>query len=170
MMDSPSLPNVYENVCRGLGYDERPLLSKALEKVEERVSKGEDVILFLEAPTGYGKSTLSLALYAALRKGRHDVAQRIIHVLPMRSIGIDLKNRMTSYANTLSTKGLPVNVEDIGLQQMHSPGSPMLCKRFVITTLDTFITSFFKMPAAEIYNVHHYGTAHYEVPRACIYS
>ncbi|MEM4404452.1 MAG: CRISPR-associated helicase Cas3', partial [Nitrososphaerota archaeon] len=103
-------------------------------------------------------------------KGRHDVAQRIIHVLPMRSIGIDLKNRMTSYANTLSTKGLPVNVEDIGLQQMHSPGSPMLCKRFVITTLDTFITSFFKMPAAEIYNVHHYGTAHYEVPRACIYS
>ncbi|MEM2972955.1 MAG: CRISPR-associated helicase Cas3' [Candidatus Caldarchaeum sp.] len=169
-MGSPSLAEVYEKICKGMGREPRPLLSKAMEKIDERVSCNEKIILFLEAPTGYGKSTLSLSLYAALKMGRDDLAQRVIHVLPMRSIGTDLQERMRKDIRNLKAKGFPLREADVGLQQMHSPGSPMLCKRFVITTLDTFISCFYKMPAAEISKIERYGTSHFEIPRACIYS
>lgn len=171
-MASSSLPDVYQRICSllpNMGGQTRPLLVKALEKIDERISNNENLLLFLEAPTGYGKSTLSLALYTAICLGRHDIASRVIHVLPMRSIGTDLKKRMEDYVATLC-EWLPVGTKDIGLQQMHSPGSPMFGKRFVITTLDTFISSFYKIPAAEINKVYKYGTAHFEVPRAFIYT
>jgi CRISPR-associated endonuclease/helicase Cas3 len=172
-MVSQSLPDAYQTICENLSDimrdGPRPLLTKTLEKIEESVQKNDNALIFLEAPTGYGKSTLSLALYAAICNGRNDLASRIIHVLPMRSIGTDMKNRMESYVQRLVNQ-LPVKISDIGLQQMNSPGSPMLLKKFVITTLDTFISSFFKIPAAEIANLEKYGTAHFEVPRAAIYT
>ncbi|MCS7110117.1 MAG: CRISPR-associated helicase Cas3' [Candidatus Caldarchaeum sp.] len=170
-MVSPSFAEVYEKVCEGLNQlPPRPLLVKALEKIEERISNRENILLFLEAPTGYGKTSLSLSLYAAIKAGRHDLGQRVIHVLPMRSIGTDMKKKMTERIEQLREKGMHLDSNDVGLQQMHSPGSPMLCKKFVITTLDTFISCFYKMPAAEISKIERYGTAHYEIPRACIYT
>ncbi|MDW8074092.1 MAG: CRISPR-associated helicase Cas3', partial [Nitrososphaerota archaeon] len=66
--------------------------------------------------------------------------------------------------------GFPVMESEVGLQQMSSPGSPMLCKKFVITTLDTFVSSLYKIPPAELRKLLTKGYAHYEVPRACIYS
>jgi len=171
-MGSPSLPDVYQTICSllpAMRGETRPLLTKALESIEDRISNGENVLLFLEAPTGYGKSTLSLALYSAICQGRHDIASRVIHVLPMRSIGTDMKKRMVEYVQELS-KTLPVKTTDIGLQQMHSPGSPMLLRKFVITTLDTFISSFYKIPASEITKLERYGTSHFEIPRASIYT
>jgi len=169
-MASPSLPEVYENLCHNL-YDgqTRRLLTRALELVETTISNGENLLLFLEAPTGYGKSILSLTLYTAICQGRYDIASRIIHVLPMRSIGTDMKERMIKNVAALSNS-LPVKTHDIGLQQMHSPGSPMLLKKFVITTLDTFISSFYKIPASEITKLKRYGTSHFEIPRAAIYT
>lgn len=172
-MASQSLPDTYQTICEHLSDimkdGPRPLLTKTLEKIEDSVQKNENVLIFLEAPTGYGKSTLSLALYAAICSGRNELASRIIHVLPIRSIGTDMKNRMERYVQRLSNR-LPVKISDIGLQQMHSPGSPMLLKKFVITTLDTFISSFYKIPASEISKLEKYGTAHFEVPRAAIYT
>jgi len=171
-MVSQSFPEVYQTICSHLPDmrgETRPLLTKTLEKLEETLQEEENILLFLEAPTGYGKSTLSLALYTAICLGRQDLASRVIHVLPMRSIGTDMKYRMQKYVTQLSIN-LPVKESDIGLQQMHSPGSPMLLKKFVITTLDTFISSFFKIPAAEIATLQKYGTAHFEVPRAAIYT
>ncbi len=169
-MASPSLPEAYENLCQIL-YDgqTRPLLTKALDVVENTISSGENLLLFLEAPTGYGKSILSLTLYTAICQGRYDIASRIIHILPMRSIGTDMKKRMSENVTALS-KSLPVKTHDIGLQQMHSPGSPMLLKKFVITTLDTFISSFYKIPASELRKLKRYGTSHFEIPRAAAYT
>ncbi|MCX8201389.1 MAG: CRISPR-associated helicase Cas3' [Candidatus Caldarchaeum sp.] len=170
-MASLSFAEIYEKICEGLNQlPPRPLLLKALEKIEERISNKENVLLFLEAPTGYGKTTLSLSLYAAIKAGRHDLGQRVIHVLPMRSIGTDMRQKMIDRIRKLREHGINLDENDVGLQQMHSPGSPMLCKRFVITTLDTFISCFYKMPAAEISKIERYGTAHYEIPRACIYA
>jgi CRISPR/Cas system-associated endonuclease/helicase Cas3 len=87
-MASQSLPDAYQTICEHLSDimkdGPRPLLTKTLEKIEDSVQKNENVLIFLEAPTGYGKSTLSLALYAAICSGRNELASRIIHVLPIR--------------------------------------------------------------------------------------
>ncbi|GBC71632.1 CRISPR-associated endonuclease/helicase Cas3 [Candidatus Calditenuaceae archaeon HR02] len=174
-MGSPSLPEVYERISEIFSPPgPRPLLTQALERLDEHLREDERVAVFLEAPTGYGKSTLSLALYAAIKLGRQDLGQRVIHVLPLRSIGTDLRdksiNRIYTVKSSIGGQFSVLSEKDVGLQQMHSPGSPMLCKRFVITTLDTFLTSFYKMPASEIHKLFVRGTAHYEVPRACIYT
>lgn len=174
-MGSPSLPEVYERLSEIFSPPgPRPLLTQALEGLDDRLCEGERVLVFLEAPTGYGKSALSLALYAAIKLGRHDLGQRVIHVLPLRSIGTDLRlksiERIRRVKSVVGGEFSVLNENDVGLQQMHSPGSPMLCRRFVITTLDTFVMSFYKMPASEIHKLFVRGTAHYEVPRACIYT
>ncbi len=172
MMDLQSLSEIYQNVCEILypSKTPRPLLKKSLSVLDESVQNGRSLIL-LEAPTGYGKSTLSLTIYLAIKLGRMDLAQRVIHVLPMRSIGSHMYKRMSDeYIPKLQSSGLPVNKGDVGLQQMSSPGSPMLCKRFVITTLDTFVSSFYKIPPVEMKMLLTRGSAHYEVPRGCIYS
>ncbi len=175
-MGSPSLPEAYERASQIFDPPSpRPLLTKALEKLEERLEREDGRgLVFLEAPTGYGKSTLSLVLYAAIKLGRFDLGQRVIHVLPLRSIGTDLRQKSIERISRLRSKvgGEFAKLEesDVGLQQMHSPGSPLLCKRFVVTTLDTFVTSFYKMPASEYHKLFSKGTAHYEVPRACIYT
>jgi len=168
-MGSPSLQEVYEKVA-GIFSGSRPLLMKTLEILDDRLRDNRRVIIFLEAPTGYGKSTLSLALYSAIKQGRFDLGQRVIHILPLRSIGTDLKEKTIQRITKLKQFIPNLSEQDVGLQQMYSAGSPMLCKRFVITTLDTFITSFYKIPSSEMSKITKYGTAHYEIPRACIYS
>jgi CRISPR-associated endonuclease/helicase Cas3 len=175
-MGSLSLPELYEKVSQIFDPPTpRPLLTRALEKLDENLErKNGKVLVFLEAPTGYGKSTLSLVIYAAIKLGRFDLGQRVIHVLPLRSIGTDLRQKSIERICRLRSNDggefAKLDESDVGLQQMHSPGSPMLCKRFVITTLDTFVTSFYKMPASEYRTLFIRGTAHYEVPRACIYT
>ena len=175
-MGSLSLPELYEKVSQIFDPPTpRPMLTRALEKLDENLErKNGKVLVFLEAPTGYGKSTLSLVIYAAIKLGRFDLGQRVIHVLPLRSIGTDLRQKSIERIGRLRSNDggefAKLDESDVGLQQMHSPGSPMLCKRFVITTLDTFVTSFYKMPASEYRTLFIRGTAHYEVPRACIYT
>ncbi|MDW8074055.1 MAG: CRISPR-associated helicase Cas3' [Nitrososphaerota archaeon] len=170
-MDSPSLSEVYRSTSHTLfGEDARPLLDKALSLLDDGARDGARTLIFLEAPTGYGKSTLSLAIYVAIKKGRLDLGQRIIHVLPMRSIGTHMHGRMQKYIQKLKEAGFPVMESEVGLQQMSSPGSPMLCKKFVITTLDTFVSSLYKIPPVELKKLLTKGYAHYEVPRGCIYS
>ena len=175
-MGSLSLPDVYERISQIFDPPvTRPLLTRALEKLDESLDRNNGkVLVFLEAPTGYGKSTLSLVLYAAIKLGRFDLGQRVIHVLPLRSIGTDLRQksieRISRLRSAVGGEFAKLEESDVGLQQMHSPGSPMLCKRFVVTTLDTFVTSFYKMPASEYHKLFSKGTAHYEVPRACIYT
>ncbi|MCS6787675.1 MAG: CRISPR-associated helicase Cas3' [Aigarchaeota archaeon] len=171
MMGSQSLSEVYQDISRKLfNGDARPLLEKTLSALEEGVREESRTLIFLEAPTGYGKSTLSLTIYAAIKQGRADLGQRVIHVLPMRSIGTHMLKRMRDYVGRLSETGLPLAGDEVGLQQMSSPGSPMLCKRFVITTLDTFVSSLYKIPPVELKKLFTKGYAHYEVPRGCIYS
>ncbi|MEN3047869.1 MAG: DEAD/DEAH box helicase [Candidatus Caldarchaeales archaeon] len=170
-MGSRSLNEVYRDVSSKLfNGDSRSLLEKALSALDEGAREGSKTLVFLEAPTGYGKSTLSLAVYVAIKLGRPDLGQRVIHVLPMRSIGTHMVKKMREYVKRLSETGLPLSENEIGLQQMSSPGSPMLCKKFVITTLDTFVSSLYKIPPVELKKLLTRGYAHYEVPRGCIYS
>jgi CRISPR-associated endonuclease/helicase Cas3 len=112
--------------------------------------------------------------------GRKDLGFRVIHVLPLRAIGDKFYRDLTREPSEDSKKpgllwilknnGLQVNPRDVGLQHMSSRGSPFLAKRYVITTIDTFITSLFKLPVSEIAKAVRRGTAHYEISRGFIYS
>jgi CRISPR-associated endonuclease/helicase Cas3 len=146
-----------------VGGKPRELLLEASEALD----KGNSCII-LKAPTGYGKTTLSLAIYNELRKGI-DLGISLIHVLPLRSIGDDLylKSVKTFYGVEPNSP----SYKDIGIQHSFSPGSPALGKRFNIVTLDTFLMSFYKLPTFALNKIiRDASLGQYEVPRAFIYS
>jgi CRISPR-associated endonuclease/helicase Cas3 len=58
----------------------------------------------------------------------------------------------------------------LAMQYMLQPGSPFFAKHCVITTLETFLLNFFKLPAHELWKAFQYDTAHFEFPRAMIYT
>lgn len=138
----------------------RKLLMETAELLD-RWNPGE--VITLTAPTGYGKTTLSLSLAKAVISGNREIAERIIHVLPLRAIGDDLylKARETFFY-------LKPFVKYVGLQHMGRMDSPLLGRRFNITTLDTFVMSLFKLPPFELHKVHNDYDAHYEVSRGFI--
>ena len=141
----------------------RELLLEAAELYDE----GENCVL-LKAPTGYGKTTLSLAIYDAIRSG-WDAGISLIHVLPLRSIGDDLYRKAVTRFYSVEPTG-PSYI-DIGVQHSYSPGAIALHRRFNITTLDTFILSFFKLPPFVLPKViKDSSLGQYEVTRGLIYS
>jgi len=119
----------------------------------------------MDLPAGYGKSSLTLALAELTITGNSSpYFSRVIHVLPMRSIIEDLYFRITN-------GGIPEEMKDqVAKQHLMQPGSPLFCKKCVITTLDTFVLNYFKLPAHELGKAFRKGTAHFELPRAMIYS
>ncbi|MCC6062588.1 MAG: CRISPR-associated helicase Cas3' [Desulfurococcales archaeon] len=173
-----SLDEIYKKICSILGWKPRQLIIEGLRRFEEIIRRRGALII--KAPTGYGKTLISLTLYTAIMLGRKDLGFRVIHVLPLRAIGDKFYRDLTREPSEDSKKpgllwilknnGLQVDPRDVGLQHMSSRGSPFLAKRYVITTIDTFITSLFKLPVSEIAKAVRRGTAHYEISRGFIYS
>ena len=139
----------------------RELLVKAMEALDNYNNKKE--VIFLNAPTGYGKTTLSLAIYYAIKNGNRHLGSRIIHVLPLRSIGDQLYKKAICL-------WFPSCFVDIGLQHQNSPGSPMMSKTLTITTLDTFVMSLYKVPPYEMDKLKWGYNAHFDVSRGFIYT
>ena len=166
------LKEIYSRVCRALGWQPRALLVETLRSLDDAVRRGESRAILVRAPTGYGKSTISLTLYVAIKQfGRKDLGSRVIHALPMRSIGDKMFMDMREKIKILINEGFDkLSHHDLGLQHMGSPGSPYLARRFVITTGDTLVSSFFKIPPVEISKIFMYNVSHYEIPRGFIYS
>jgi len=154
---------LYQRTCNALGYKERSFLKIALQRYDEVYSKDGKGVLILSAPTGYGKSLISYALYFGCLDGDKPWA-RVIHVLPMTSIIQDFVENIKKKLNG------KIDERHIGEQHHGSPGSPFFAKRFVVTTLDTFSLNFFKLPAVEVAKQQKYHTSHFEFPRAMIYS
>jgi CRISPR-associated endonuclease/helicase Cas3 len=83
----------YDDICLKLGYSgRRPLIEKVLRDIDV-----EDRFFYLiEAPTGYGKTTLSLSLARYLMDSYRGL--NVIHVLPRRTIINDIDNSKASKA------------------------------------------------------------------------
>lgn len=60
--------------------------------------------------------------------------------------------------------------KQVAAQYMLTPGSPLFFKRCIITTLDSFVLNFFKLPAYELSKAFEKNIAHFELPRAMIYT
>lgn len=163
-MNLGTLAQHYESVCSSLKWEPRPAICKSLESLEESLQTEEPNVILMELPTGYGKSTMTLALAEAAIRGSQYFS-KVIHVLPMRSIADDLYIRLTDWFHKLK-----LSSENIGVQHMGRPGSPFFAKKCVIVTLDTFMLNLFKAPAYELAKLLKHNVAHFEFPRGNIYS
>ncbi|BBL47172.1 MULTISPECIES: CRISPR-associated helicase Cas3' [Metallosphaera] len=153
-----SLVDYYGEACKLQGFEPRKGIEETLSKIEE----GKAVIL--TAPTGYGKTSLTYALgLASLRGNGH--FDRVIHVLPLRSIVQDLTSklenfmRLAGYSNTV-----------VGAYDMDFHDTPYFLRKVNVTTLDSFVLNMFKLPVSEITRGMKGMGTHYEVPRGAIYS
>lgn len=142
-----------------MGWTPRPLLLETLEKIDKRIEETEPFIIVAQLPTGYGKSTLTMTLLQAVLNG-YPYFSRVIHVLPMRSIVDDLAHSLK----------ILFGEDYVGAQHMGLNDTPFLVKKAVITTLDTFILNFSKIPASELVKAFKYGISHHDFARGMIYS
>ena len=152
-------------ITKAITGKDRP--RELLLEAAELFDGGANCVL-LKAPTGYGKTTLSLAVYHAIKNG-WDAGVSLIHVLPLRSIGDDLYRKAVKAFYGVEPDG--PSYEDIGVQHSYSPGAIALHRRFNITTLDTFVLSFFKLPPFVLPKlIKDLSLGQYEVTRGFIYS
>lgn len=157
-----SLTEAYRELSSRLNFDPRICIEKALAGFDSDPDRNPT---FLQLPTGYGKTSVTLASLLASRNGNSIVGKRVIHVLPLRSIVQDISKRIKS---DLDRIGMPSSL--VAAQSMGSPGSPFFAKPLVITTLDTFSLNLFKLPAVEVGKQFKFATSHFEVPRGFIYA
>ncbi|MEM4447725.1 MAG: CRISPR-associated helicase Cas3' [Candidatus Jordarchaeales archaeon] len=162
------LQNKYLEACNvlgeKLGWKPRPGVLKVLGRLDELLDRGEEGVVLMEYPAGYGKSTMTLTLAKAAVDG-NPFFLRVIHVLPMRTIVDDLGQRLRCWMEILGYRS-----SFVGVQHMGSPGSPFFAKKCVVVTLDTFLLNFYKAPAYELAKLFKYDVSHYEFPRGNIYS
>jgi len=159
-MNGVSMFQLYRNACEVLGWIPRRLIEEALRRLDEGVNP-----LIVKLPTGYGKTSITLSMGLACRESGASWL-RVIHVLPMRSIVDDVEFRLRENLQK-------IGLAEIGVykQYMGSPMTPFYCGRgIIVTTLDTFMMNLFKVPASEFRKLIELGYAHYDIPRANIYS
>jgi len=130
----------------------------------------ESCILLLDLPTSYGKTSITISLSSLIDSKENYLFDRIIHVLPMRSIADELGNNIRDELMKQYGDGEKKVEKRLAVQHMSSPGSPFFAKRIIVTTLDTFILNFVKMPPHELRKIFKYNVAHFEFPRSMIYT
>ncbi len=121
------------------GKDEgRPFINKAVRRIAELW--GENKLIVVEAPTGYGKSaiTATISLYNSVN------GFKTLAVYPLRSL---LKDQHSKLAEVIPSKYL-------GRRHMHEAESPFLIRPVTLTTLDTFSLTLMGLPPEELSKVY----------------
>ncbi len=114
--------------------DPRPFIRFAIEKISELWN--EKNIFIIEAPTGYGKSTISAAisLYSAEKE------LKAIVCYPLRTL---VEDQYNAFVGKKKGKKAICNEKLIGIRYMHRPDSRYLIKPITLTTIDTFALTLF---------------------------
>ena len=119
------------------GKSERPFIEYIVDELEKDWDNSN--VFIIEAPTGYGKSTISatLALYSINEE------LKSIVVFPLRAL---LEDQYNKFANLV--KGYL-----LGKRYMHNPDSRYLIKPITLTTVDTLSMTLFGIPPEDIEKV-----------------
>ncbi|MEM2300507.1 MAG: CRISPR-associated helicase Cas3' [Candidatus Hadarchaeales archaeon] len=143
------------------GHDARPGIQTYFEEIEKANAENDPPIILLEAPTSYGKTEASIALAAWLVK-ESVIADRLIHVLPLRAIVEE------SYEKAKESLERYFPDIKVGAQAMYldKTKTPFFLGKLVYTTIDSFVYNLFKLPVAEPGRDH----SHFDIPRYAIYS
>lgn len=128
----------YRRVLQLAGYTrERRLISEAVEKME--VSWSKKNLFVIEAPTGYGKTTITATL--ALRTVED--MDKLIVAYPLRTLLEDQYSKLEKVASQ----------NFLGKRYMHEKSSPYLVKPITLTTIDTLSMTMFGLAPEDLNNV-----------------
>ena len=122
----------------------RALIGKrrALQEVLKEYERSNNVILI--APTGYGKTILSLELIS--RTKSLGLSSGLIHVVPYRAL-----------VRQIYEEKFKGNFMSVGYQALDEVAaedkSPYYLRELIVTTLDSFIYNLYKLPVAEMYKI-----------------
>jgi len=148
----------YGRVLEELGWVSRPAIDEAIEAMDS--AWGEKDVFLIEAPTGYGKTAVSLAI---ARYSLEEEAKAII-AYPLRTLLEDQVGRFRQLFGGV-----------VGVRYMLHPESPYLVKPVTLTTIDTLALNYVGLAAEDLGKVmkHYDGTAtrslgHYLFSRASV--
>ena len=124
------------------GAKGRPFIDHVIDIMGEKWDK--DHIFVVEAPTGYGKSTISatIALYSLYEEFKAIVA------FPLRTL---LEDQYSKFRRLVKS-------DVLGKRYMHAPDSPYLIKPITLTTVDTLSLTLFGIPPEDLEKVIRYWT------------
>ncbi|MEM0382118.1 MAG: CRISPR-associated helicase Cas3' [Nitrososphaerota archaeon] len=131
------MKDFYEKLCRAHEYtDKRPYLTLVVEELDG--SWSDKNVFIIEAPTGYGKSSITgtLALKA------YEEGGKLIVSLPMRTLLEDQFDKIM--------KSVPIADAVIGKRYMHEHSSPYLIKPITLTTIDTLSLTMFGLAPEDL--------------------
>ncbi len=144
----------------------RCFITYSLDRVEQAFKSGKAVIL--RAPPGIGKTAVPITLSLAILMGNFQHASSVIHVAPTRSLIDDLARRVRGSLAKLA--GGESSSELVARQHGLAYETYGLMAPYTITTFDTYLYNFYKLPTDEIIKIYEGGYGHYEVPRSLIFS
>ncbi|MEM0488572.1 MAG: CRISPR-associated helicase Cas3' [Candidatus Bathyarchaeia archaeon] len=134
---SAGLKNIYEKLCRLHGYTrERPFISMVIEELNK--SWDDKNIFVIEAPTGYGKSSIT----ATIALKAYEEGGKLIVSLPMRTLLEDQFDKLKEV--------LPAAEGVMGKRYMHEHSSPYLIKPITLTTIDTLSLTMFGLAPEDL--------------------
>ncbi len=119
--------------CYGIDINEcRPFVKEALKEIEEKWK--DKNIFIIEAPTGYGKSSISftLALFSCEEEFKSIISY------PLRALLEDQFERIKALS------------DNVGKRYMHNPDSRYLIKPITLTTIDTLSLTLFGLSPDEL--------------------
>lgn len=126
----------YKKAVSRLGHmEERRFIDEAIKRLGE--DWGNRNVFVLEAPTGYGKSTVTatLSLWALNEGGK------LIASFPLRALLEQQYNKLV---------GLVREADLIGKRYMHERDSPYLVKPVTLTTIDTLSMTMFGLAPEDL--------------------
>jgi len=131
-----------ENKVSREGDVRRPLLEQFFERAGEVLEDGRSFLAVVNAPTGYGKTTLSLAsALAAATRARY--FSKVVHVLPLRSIVEDVAGKA---ARVLGGEAVGVKMMGVSWEVFHA--FPLN-----VTTVDTFTFDLLRLNTKKLHRV-----------------
>ena len=153
--------DIYKQICDERGWKTRKYIIETFQKLYKYLDKNEPRLLLLNLPTGYGKTSITEVILKTILTYPEELNySRIIHVLPLKSIIHQLAVKLKREFGDAY----------VGEQHMGIHDSPYLVRKCVVTTFDTFLLNFVKLPTAEYEKALKYGITHYHFSRAMIYS
>ena len=140
--------DAYKVLCRKAGFKPRSLILEVLKSLDEDFSNNRSILYIVKAPTGYGKTSISLS--AALFSLKNaSFFEKVIHVLPLRAIVEDAFHKANRYLGLAA-----------GKQMMGVSISPFLLYPITFVTIDTFLWDTIKLNTkkwSEILKEREYG-------------